>query len=227
MNECFSVAIDGPAGAGKSTVAKGVAKEVGALYLDTGAMYRAVGLYMLGNGISPTDAEAVTLHAAEADVDVRYIDGLQRVFLCGEDVSEAIRENEVSAAASAVSAVPLVREILVERQRAIAASRSVVMDGRDIGTKVLPGATLKIFLTASAAVRARRRFLELKEKGQEVPFEQLLEEINRRDYNDATRAASPMIQADDAILVDSSDMTAEQVIARVVSLLHEREAAQA
>ena len=159
MNKHFAVAIDGPAGAGKSTVAKMVAASLNAVYLDTGAMYRAVGLYMLRNGIDPADARAVADHAGEAVVDVAYVDGAQRVFLCGEDVTSLIRENAVSAAASHVSAVPQVRSALVARQQEIAREQDVVMDGRDIGTKVLPDAQLKIFLTASSEIRARRRII--------------------------------------------------------------------
>ena len=170
MNKHFTIAIDGPAGAGKSTVAKTVAARLDAIYLDTGAMYRSVGLYMLRNGVDPKDSETVSARAHEAKVDIRYVDGSQHVYLCGEDVSKAIRENHISAAASGVSAVPRVREILVARQQEIAKEQSVVMDGRDIGTKVLPDATLKIFLTASAEERARRRFEELKEKGKPVPY---------------------------------------------------------
>ena len=222
MSKCFAVAIDGPAGAGKSTVAKKVARALNAIYLDTGAMYRAVGLYMLRQGVPTDDAAQVASRAPEARVDVRYVDGAQRVYLCGEDVSQAIRENEVSSAASAVSAVPLVRELMVARQREIAEGADVVMDGRDIGTKVLPDAPLKVFLTAAAEVRARRRFLELQAKGQEVPYEQLLSEIIQRDHNDATRAASPMVQAADAVLVDSSDMTADEVAEAIVAMAREK-----
>ena len=218
MSEFFAVAIDGPAAAGKSTVAKRVARELGALYLDTGAMYRAVGLYMLRHGVSLDDAEGIKKRAADARVDVKYVDGTQRVLLCGEDVSQAIRENAVSAAASAVSAVPAVRELLVARQREIASGASVVMDGRDIGTKVLPDAPVKVFLTASAEVRARRRCDELRAKGQDVPYEQLLEEIKQRDHNDATRAASPMVRAEDAVLLDSSDMAVDDVVAAIVRM---------
>ena len=213
MSKHFAVAIDGPAGAGKSTVAKKVAEALNAIYLDTGAMYRAVGLYMLNHGIPVDDEAQVALHAAEARVDVRYVDGAQRVYLCGEDVSRAIRENEVSAAASAVSKVAVVRELMVARQREIAAGTDVVMDGRDIGTKVLPDAPLKIFLTAAAEVRAKR---------QEVPYEQLLKEIIERDHNDATRAVSPMVQAEDAVPLDSSDMTVDEVVAAIVALAKER-----
>jgi len=222
MNKHFTIAIDGPAGAGKSSVAKEVAKELGAIYLDTGAMYRAVGLYMLRNGVDPKDSETVAARAHEAQVDIRYVDGSQHVYLCGEDVSLAIRENEVSAAASGVSAVPLVRRILVARQQEIAKEQPVVMDGRDIGTKVLPDATLKIFLTASAEERARRRFKELEAKGNPIPYDQLLQEINQRDWDDSHRAASPLTQAKDALLLDSSDMTQPQVTAKILALAKER-----
>ena len=222
MNKHFTIAIDGPAGAGKSSVAKEVAKELGAIYLDTGAMYRAVGLYMLRNGVDPKDSETVAARAHEAKVDIRYVDGSQHVYLLGEDVSAAIRENEVSAAASGVSAVPLVRQILVARQQEIAREQSVVMDGRDIGTKVLPDATLKIFLTASAEERARRRFRELEAKGKPVPYEQLLAEINQRDWDDSHRAASPLVQAEDAILLDTSSMTQEEATGAILSLMKER-----
>ena len=222
MNKHFTIAIDGPAGAGKSTVAKTVAARLGAIYLDTGAMYRSVGLYMLRNGVDPKDSETVSARAHEAKVDIRYVDGSQHVYLCGEDVSKAIRENEISAAASGVSAVPRVREILVARQQEIAKEQPVVMDGRDIGTKVLPDATLKIFLTASAEERARRRFEELKDKGKPVPYEQLLAEINQRDWDDSHRAASPLCQAEDAILLDSSDMTQDEVSEKILALAAER-----
>ncbi len=222
MNKHFTIAIDGPAGAGKSSVAKAAAKELGAIYLDTGAMYRAVGLYMLRNGVDPKDSETVAARAHEAKVDIRYVEGSQHVYLLGEDVSAAIRENEVSAAASGVSAVPLVRQILVARQQEIAREQSVVMDGRDIGTKVLPDATLKIFLTASAEERARRRFRELEAKGKPVPYEQLLAEINQRDWDDGHRAASPLVQAEDAILLDTSSMTQEEATEAILSLMKER-----
>ena len=222
MNKHFTIAIDGPAGAGKSSVARAVARELGAIYLDTGAMYRSVGLYMLRQGVDPKDAETVAARAHEAKVDIRYVDGKQHVYLLGEDVSEAIRENEVSAAASGVSAVPRVREILVARQQEIAREQSVVMDGRDIGTKVLPDATLKIYLTASAEVRARRRFLEMEKKGKPVPCEQLLAEINQRDWDDSHRAASPLCRAEDAVELDTSDMTEDEVVSRMLALARER-----
>lgn len=218
----FAIAIDGPAGAGKSSVARAVARTLNATYLDTGAMYRAVGLYMMKSGV-PLDMPAlIAAHADDAHVDVRYENGVQHIDLNGEDVSDAIRENAVSAAASAVSAVPRVRELMVARQREIAAKTDVVMDGRDIGTRVLPAAPLKIFLTARAEVRAQRRYLELKGRGEKVDLDTLLAEIKQRDYNDAHRAVSPMVPAADAILLDSSDMTEAEVISHVVALARER-----
>ena len=218
----FAIAIDGPAGAGKSSVARAVARTLNATYLDTGAMYRAVGLYMMKNGV-PLDMPAlIAAHADDAHVDVRYENGVQHIDLNGEDVSDAIRENAVSAAASAVSAVPRVRELMVARQREIAAKTDVVMDGRDIGTRVLPAAPLKIFLTARAEVRAQRRYLELEGRGEKVDLDTLLAEIKQRDYNDAHRAVSPMVPAADAILLDSSYMTAAVVISHVVALARER-----
>ena len=207
----FAIAIDGPAGAGKSSVARAVARTLNATYLDTGAMYRAVGLYMMKSGV-PLDMPAlIAAHADDAHIDLN-----------GEDVSDAIRENAVSAAASAVSAVPRVRELMVARQREIAAKTDVVMDGRDIGTRVLPAAPLKIFLTARAEVRAQRRYLELEGRGEKVDLDTLLAEIKQRDYNDAHRAVSPMVPAADAILLDSSDMTEAEVISHVVALARER-----
>ncbi len=212
MNKTFSIAIDGPAGAGKSTIAKALAKELGAMYLDTGAMYRAFGLYMLRRGAA-SDAAAVAAAVDGVDITVEYVDGTQHIYLGGEDVSAAIREPEVSLAASAVSAVPQVRERMVALQRRIAEGHNVVMDGRDIGTAVLPNATLKIFLTASAEVRAKRRCLELEEKGMAEPYEKVLQEMIERDYQDTHRAASPLRAAEDARPVDSSDLTLEQTVA--------------
>lgn len=218
----FAIAIDGPAGAGKSTVAKAVARTLNATYLDTGAMYRAVGLYMMRSGVPLDMPSLIAARADNAQVDVRYESGTQHVYLNGEDVSKAIRENAVSAAASAVSAVPRVRELLVARQREIAAKTDVVMDGRDIGTRVLPDAPLKVFLTAKCEVRARRRYLELTERGESVDYETLLEEIRQRDYNDEHRALSPMVPAADALMLDSSDMTQDEVTARIIALARER-----
>ena len=223
MNEHPStIAIDGPVGAGKSCIAALVAKRLGILYLDTGAMYRAVGLYMLRNGVDPHDAINVAKRAPLVHVDVRYEDGEQRVLLGGEDVSEAIRNNEVSMAASAVSAVAVVRHLMVSRQQEIARARSLVMDGRDIGTCVLPEATLKVYLTADAEERARRRCQQLAQKGVDVPLEQVLSELKARDHADMTRVVSPLRQADDAVLIDSTSLTVEQVVDRILALLDEK-----
>lgn len=207
-----NIAIDGPAGAGKSTIAKSVSKELGFIYVDTGALYRSIGVNALRHGIATDDAEAVASLLPETKVELKYIDGTQRVFLNGEDVSEAIRMPEASMAASNVSAIPAVRTFLLDLQRDMAKNNNVIMDGRDIGTVILPDAQYKFFLTASAEVRADRRFRELKEKGIEVDYKELLEEIIQRDYNDSHRETAPLKQADDAVLVDSSNMTLEESI---------------
>ena len=212
MQKNFSIAIDGPAGAGKSTIAKALAKSLGAMYLDTGAMYRAFGLFMLRRG-ADKDRDAILACLNDVDIDVRYEDGMQRIYLVGEDVTQAIRQPEVSLAASNVSAVAEVRERMVALQRKIAEGHSVIMDGRDIGTVVLPNATLKIFLTASAEERARRRCRELEEKGAPVPYDQVLKEMIERDYQDSHRAASPLKAAEDAVHVDTSDLTLDESVA--------------
>ena len=228
MSAVFSIAIDGPSGAGKSSVARAVAKRLGAMYLDTGAMYRAIGLYMLKTGVPLDDAQAIAANCAGADVRVGYdAEGRQSVYLGDEDVSEAIRAAEVSLAASAVSTVPEVRERMVALQREIAKGHSVVMDGRDIGTKVLPDATLKVYLTASVDVRARRRHLELAQKGMNEPYEKVREELIRRDELDTHRAASPLCRAEDAVEVDCSQMTLAQVEERIAALAREAMGAKA
>lgn len=208
----INIAIDGPAGAGKSSVAKAVAAKLGFIYVDTGALYRSIGVNALRHGIKTDDADAVIALLPETKVELRYIDGAQRVFLNGEDVSEAIRMPEASMAASNVSAIPAVRTFLLDLQRDMAKNNNVIMDGRDIGTVILPEAQYKFFLTASAEVRADRRFKELKEKGIDVDYNALLEEIIQRDYNDSHRETAPLRQADDAILIDSSNMTLEESI---------------
>ena len=218
MSKPFSIAIDGPAGAGKSTVAKAVARDLGAMYLDTGAMYRAFGLAILRMGIEPHDRARVAEQVKDIDVGVRFVDGAQHIFLGDEDVTGDIRSPEVSAAASAVSAAPEVRRRMVEMQRAIAAGHSVVMDGRDIGTDVLPNATLKIYLTASAQERARRRFLEMQEKGQAGSYEQVLADIQARDWQDMHRAASPLRVAEGAVELDCSAMDQAQVVRAVIDM---------
>lgn len=220
MQKFFSIAIDGPAGAGKSTVAKAVARELGAAYLDTGAMYRTLGLYMNQRGL--VRPEAIARAAAEPAVEVRFEGEEQRMLLGGEDVTDRIRTPEASMFASRVSAVPEVRQRLVELQREIAKGHSVVMDGRDIGTHVLPNATLKIYLTASCEVRAQRRYDELVRSGREVSYEDVLSDIVQRDYNDSHRAVSPMRQAEDAVRVDTSEMTAEEAVAAIVRRARER-----
>ena len=222
----FSIAIDGPSGAGKSTIAKSVAEQLGGMYLDTGAMYRAVGLYMKRSGISLEDAAAIAAHVDETPLSVRHIDGVQHVFLGDEDVSEAIRQPDISLAASAVAAVPAVRARLVALQREIGRTISIVMDGRDIGTYVLPNATVKIFLTASAETRARRRVKQLAEKHIVEDYEKVLREIEQRDYQDTHRATTPLVQAADAVLVDTSERTLEQSIDDVLEICRRAIAAQ-
>lgn len=214
MQKVFSVAIDGPAGAGKSTVAREVASRLGAVYLDTGAMYRTMGYYMKQKGITGT--ESIAKASAEPQVEVRFIGQDQHMILDGVDVTGLIRTPEASMMASKVSTVPAVRERMVDLQRRIAQGHSVVMDGRDIGTFVLPDATVKIYLTASCEVRAQRRYDELTKKGSDVSYEQVLSEIVERDYNDAHRAASPMRQAEDAVRLDTSDMTPDQAVQVIV-----------
>jgi cytidylate kinase len=206
------IAIDGPAGAGKSTIAKRVAKDLSFVYVDTGAMYRSIGLYMLKNGIDIHDKDAVEKASQDADVRLSYIDGTQHVLLNGEDVSTQIREEEVGKAASVVSAYPQVRKNLTALQKRLAETENVVMDGRDIGTCVLPDAFLKIYLTASPEVRGRRRFLELVEKGENPDLNEIIEDIRKRDQADMTREISPLKKADDAVEIDSSEMTIDEVV---------------
>ena len=217
MSKSFSIAIDGPAGAGKSTIAKALARELGAMYLDTGAMYRAIGLHMLRKGLVD-DPDAVAANVNDVDIEVRHVDGVQRIFLSGEDVSEAIRQPEVSMVTSTVSAIPAVRARLVALQQQIAEGHDVIMDGRDIGTKVLPNATLKIYLTASAEERARRRCRELEEKGMPEPYEKVLKDMIRRDYQDTHRAASPLQPAEDSVHVDSSKLSIDETVERMKKL---------
>ena len=206
----ISIAIDGPSGAGKSTLAKMLAKEFGFIYVDTGAIYRSVGLYVLRKGISSKDAEAVTNVLGEINIEMKYENGTQLMILNGEDVSGLIRTPEVSIYASDVSAMPNVRQFLLEMQRKIARENSVIMDGRDIGTVVLPNAEIKIFLTASAEARAYRRFLELKEKGIVTTYEEVLKDQKYRDENDSNRAIAPLKPAPDSIMVDTTDYNLQE-----------------
>jgi len=213
----FSIAIDGPVGAGKSTIAKLVAKKLNIIYIDTGAMYRAVGLYVVRCGLDVKNPDDVKSVLDEINLDVRLASDGQTIFLNGEDVTNLIRTPEISMAASAVSAVSEVREKLVEMQREMANSKSVVMDGRDIGTVVLPNATTKIFLTASLDTRADRRYKELIKKGQKVTLEDVKNDIVLRDNNDMSRATSPLKQAEDAILLDSTGKSLDEVVLEVIS----------
>ena len=202
----ISIAIDGPSGAGKSSLAKALAKALGYVYVDTGAMYRSIGLYAVRAGVDPHDADAVAALLPQVKLGIRLIDGAQHIYLNGEDVSTAIRAEEIGMAASAVAAHPAVRGFLLDTQRGLAESQNILMDGRDIGTVVLPNATVKIFLTASAEARAQRRAKELAEKGQPADFATVLADIRQRDYQDSHRAVAPLKQADDAILVDTSSI---------------------
>ncbi|WP_294451373.1 (d)CMP kinase [uncultured Gemmiger sp.] len=217
-----SVAIDGPSGAGKSSMAKRLAAELGYTYVDTGAMYRSVGLYALRAGKDPADNSAVEALLPQIHLDILLKDGTQHVLLNGEDVSAAIRAEEVGMAASAVGANPAVRAFLLDTQRNLAKSRDVLMDGRDIGTVVLPDATVKIFLTASPEARAQRRFAELQAKGEQADFETVLADIRRRDDQDTHRATAPLRRADDAVLVDTSELDIEQSFALLKKTILDR-----
>ena len=206
----YRIALDGPSGAGKSTIAKRLSAELGFVYVDTGAMYRSIGLYCLQNNIDTADETAVTAALPQIDIALKYVDGEQRVILNGTDVSKEIRINEVSMAASKVSAYKAVRAFLLDTQRNMAKTQSVIMDGRDIGTVVLPDAEIKIFIVADPKERAKRRYKELIERGQNVPFEDVLADIIQRDYNDENRAEAPLRQAEDAIRLDTSLLDFEQ-----------------
>ena len=219
----YSVAVDGPSGAGKSTLSKAVARELGIVYVDTGAIYRTIGYYIFREGIDPKDAGAVVAALPLIHVDMCYSeDGLQHMLLNGEDVTEQIRLPEISMYASAVSAIPPVRDYLLEMQRDMARRSSVIMDGRDIGTVVLPDAQVKIFLTADVEVRARRRTAELELQGTPKPFEQVLEEMKQRDWADSHRDAAPLQEAEDAIRVDTTDMDFQQSKEAIMQVIRRR-----
>ena len=216
----LNIALDGPAGSGKSTIAKQLSKSLGILYLDTGAMYRACALKAKKLGIASNDEEKVNTFINDVDITVKYVDGAQKTYLDGEDVSTAIRENEISMMASNISAIKSVRLKLVELQREIAKVTDCVLDGRDIGTHVLPNANYKFFVTASLDVRAERRYLELLARGQTVDKDALKKEMEIRDYNDSHREFAPLKQAEDAILLDTSNMRIEEVINTVISYIN-------
>ena len=219
----ISIAIDGPSGAGKSTISRKAAEKFGFIYVDTGAIYRTIGLAAKTHGVSLEDKKAITAMLPELDIELRYNeDGEQRMYLDGTDVSRDIRLPEVSMLASAVSAIPEVRAFLVDMQRGMAAKHDVIMDGRDIGTVILPDADLKIFLTADVADRARRRWDELRDKGMDKPFDEVLDEMKRRDEQDTARAAAPLKAAGDAVVLDTSGNTLEQSVAEVCRLIEEK-----
>lgn len=217
----MQIALDGPAGAGKSTVAKAIAKKLGIVYLDTGAMYRAVALFMLEHGIAPENIPAVEKALENLELSIKYDDGVQRIYLCGQDVSDAIRENRISAAASSFSAIPAVRVFLVQMQRRLAEKNDCVLDGRDIGTFVLPNADFKFYLTADAAERAKRRAAELEARGEPANVEKIQKEIEARDYADSHREFAPLRQAEDALLVDSTHLSAKQVTDFIINKIKE------
>lgn len=218
----ISVAIDGPVGAGKSTIARAAAERLNFIYCDTGALYRAVGLFCHRNGVDMHDPSEIAMSLSNIKLEIRLVDGVQRIFLNGGDVSEEIRLPEMSMAASAVSAVPEVRAAVLGLQRDIAETNNVIMDGRDIGTVVLPNADVKIFLTADPEVRAKRRYDELMAKGSGVTFEEVLSDLNKRDYNDSHRAAAPLKQAADAVLADTSELDFGQSVDLVCGIIKER-----
>ena len=217
----MTIAIDGPSGAGKSTISQQAAQRLGYAYIDTGALYRSIGLAAARAGASTKDAQAVAACLPGIELDVKYIDAVQHVFLGGEDVSEAIRTPEASLMASDVGKVPEVREYLLELQRGLARAHDSILDGRDIGTVVLPGADVKIYLTASAEERARRRQLQLAEKGIDEPYEKVLAEVIARDEQDMNRPIAPLKAADDAIVLDTTDFTFEQSVQAVINIIQE------
>ncbi len=219
MEHIMRIALDGPSGSGKSTVAKRLSKELNILYLDTGAMYRATALKALSLGIDTFDIGGVSSFVGNLDLEIKYIDGTQHTFLDGEDVSEKIREPHVSMAASNISSLKCVRLKMVEMQRKIAASMSCVLDGRDIGSFVLPDADYKFYITASVDVRTERRYAELVAKGHGVDKDLLKKEIEQRDFNDKNRDFAPLVKADDAVLIDTSDMTVDEVVSKILSYI--------
>lgn len=217
----FNVAIDGPAGAGKSTIAKAAAKELGFIYVDTGALYRAIAYNAVTNGVID-DTQKIIDMLADTNVELKYVDGVQAVYLNGDDVSAFIRTPEISMGASKVSAIPQVREFLLNLQRDIAKKNNVIMDGRDIATVVLPNADVKIFLFASPECRAQRRYLELIEKGENVTLEDVLKDVNKRDYQDSHREIAPLKPSEDSVMADTSKLTLEESIQLIINIIKER-----
>lgn len=218
----YQIAIDGPSGVGKSTLAKALSAEFGFVYVDTGAIYRTVGLYAQYNNIDPADEKTLSEHFDKIDIDIKWIDGEQRIYLGGKDVSSEIRTPKSSMYASAVSALPAVRAFLLDMQRNIASKNSVIMDGRDIGTVILPNADVKIFMSADENSRAQRRYKELIEKGQNVTFDEVLEDMRKRDHNDSTRNTAPLVPADDAIMFDNSKLDIEGTVREAKKIIMEK-----
>ena len=222
MSKIINVAIDGPSGAGKSSLAKAISKSLGYIYVDTGALYRSIALFFIRRGISTNDIEGIVSNLSDINLSLVYNEGVQNVILNGENVSSLIRTNEVSMGASTVSAVPAVREFLLETQRQLARENCVVMDGRDIGTVILPNADVKIFLTADDKKRAERRYEELRAKDPSVTFEEVYEAMVNRDKNDSTRAVAPAVQADDAVLLDNTDLDETQTLERALEIIRNK-----
>ena len=218
----MKIAIDGPSGAGKSTVAKALSKKLGIVYVDTGALYRTVGYFTRENGVDPKDADGVAALLPKINIEVKYENGTQKVYLNGEDLGDRIRQPDISMYASAVSAIPAVRAFLLDTQRDIANKNSVVMDGRDIGTVILPDAEVKIFMTASNEARAKRRYKELLEKGENVVYETVLAEMIERDNNDRNRSVAPAIPAEDAIHMDNSHMSIEENVDAIIAIIEKK-----
>lgn len=218
----MKIALDGPSGAGKSFLAKAIAKDLGIVYVDTGALYRTIGLYVKRNGVKPDDTQAVEALLPEIKLELKYVDGAQKVILCGEDVGDAIRTPEMSMYASAVSAIPAVRTFLLDIQRDIAKENSVIMDGRDIGTVIFPDAEVKIFLTASPEARAKRRYLELSKKGIQTTYEDVLEDMIIRDKNDSTRDVAPAVAAEDAVILDNSELDESGTVAAAIEIIRSK-----
>ena len=218
----INIAIDGPSGAGKSTLAKMLAKKLGYIYVDTGALYRSIGLYMFDSGINPKDKDAVIEALSNIKIELRFENGTQKVYLNGTDVKDRIRLPEMSMYASLTSAIPEVRAFLLDIQKDMAKKNNVIMDGRDIGTVILPDAQVKIFLVASSETRAKRRYKELAEKGIETSYEEVLSDIIKRDENDSTRAVAPAVAAPDAVLLDSSDMNADEALDAALKIIEDK-----
>lgn len=218
----FKIAIDGPSGAGKSTVAKGIAAKLGIVYVDTGALYRTVGYFVRQKNADPKNADEVGTLLPEIHIEIKYVDGAQHVYLNGEDLGDKIRTPEMSMYASAVSAIPAVRAFLLDTQRDIARKNSVIMDGRDIGTVILPDAEVKIFMFASVEARAMRRYKELIAKGEDVKYEDVLSEMIERDNNDRNRDVAPAVPAEDAVMMDNSEMSVEENVLAVIEIIKEK-----